>query len=175
VQIIYEVEITLIEYYRKGTENCYPVIEVCPSCFSRQPLLRHGFYWRYALLLKRSYLLPILRLKCPCCEQTFSLLPDFLLPFYQTPVKLILEYLKRYWHDRRTAVYYQRLQFYRRRFLKNLNLMEAFFRELGHRDIIPRMLKGKAIKLLDMVNAFPKAETFARRYHDHFQQSFMAI
>ena len=175
MQIIYEAEITLVEYYRKGTENDYPIIEACPGCLSRMVLMRHGFYWRYAVLLKRSYSIPILRLKCPCCEKTFSLLPDFLLPFYQTPVKLILEYLKRYWDNQKSAVYYQKLQFYRRRFLNNLNSVEAFFRELGYRDKIPQTIKEKAIKLLEMVRAFPKAETFARRFHDHFQQSFMAI
>ena len=175
MQIIYEAEITLVEYYRKGVDNEYPVIDTCQGCFSRVELLRHGFYWRYAVLLKRSYFIPILRLKCPCCEKTFSLLPDFLLPFYQTPVKLILECLRRYWAGQKPAAYYQKLQFYRRRFLKNLNLVEAFFREMGCRDKIPRNIKEKAIKLLEMVRAFPKAETFARRFHDHFQQSFMAI
>ena len=125
-------------------------------------------------IAEEELFIPILRLKCPGCEKTFSLLPDFLLPFYQTPVKLILEYLKRYWAGQKPTVYYQKLQFYHRRFLRNLNLVEAFFREMGCRDKIPRNIKEKAIKLLEMVRAFPKAETFARRFFDHFQQSFMA-
>jgi hypothetical protein len=69
-------------------------------------------------------------------------------------------------------MYYQLLQFYRRRFLGNPNRIGAFFRDKGYKGILPE--KGKAIKLLELISAFPKARTFAKRFQDHFQRNFMA-
>jgi len=72
-------------------------------------------------------------------------------------------------------IYYQLLQFYRQRFLKNLNriCIESFFRDFGYRGIITE--KEKAIKLLEMIrNAFPKAKTFAKRFQESSQTNFMA-
>jgi hypothetical protein len=34
--------------------------------------------------------------------------------------------------------------------------------------------KNKAIKLLEMIGAFPKAKTLAKRFYDHFNRNFMA-
>lgn len=174
VQRVYDFRIRLKEYFQKGVGNDFPMIDICPGCDSRVRLNRHGFYWRNAVLLKRDYRIPILRLICPCCCKTISILPDFLLPYFQRPVKLTIAFLKQYFACKRVLSYYQQLQFYRRRFLKNLVRIEAFFRDMGCREKIPAEEKQKAIKLLDMISAFPKAETFARRFNGHFQKAFMA-
>jgi hypothetical protein len=49
--------------------------------------------------------------------------------------------------------------------LGNLNRIGAFFRDKGYKGILPE--KGKAIKLLELIDAFPKAGTFAKRFQDH--------
>jgi len=100
------------------------------------------------------------------------LLPDFLLPNFQYSLEFILEALRKFFLDCKTTVYYQLLQFYRRRFLGNLSRIEAFFRDMGYRGFIPG--KERAIKLLELISAFPKAKTFAKRFQDHFQRNFMA-
>jgi len=107
-----------------------------------------------------------LRLKCPSCKKTVSLLPDFLLPHFQYSLEFILDALRKFFCGRKATICYQLLQFYQRRFLGNLNRIGAFFRDKGYKGILPE--KGKAIKLLEMIHAaFPKAETFAKRFQDH--------
>lgn len=74
---------------------------------------------------------------------------------------------------RKLKAYYQKVQFYRRRFLKNLNVVEMFFRDQGLRDQIPEPHQEKAIKLLKMIGAC--ASAFSQRFFSHFRYSFMAL
>lgn len=172
MQIIHAFHISPREYTVKGKDNDFPRIDFCPCCLYPCALPRHGFYWRNALFLKSQFRIPILRLKCPSCGKTISLLPDFLLPHYQYSLEFILEALRQFFVKSKTTTYYQLLQFYRRRFLRNLNRIEGFFRDRGYRGLIPE--KDKAIKLLKLIDAFPKAKTFSKRFQDHFQHNFMA-
>ncbi len=172
MQIPHAFQVSPKEYSKRGMNNDFPSVDVCPCCSYPTPLLKHGFYWRNALCLKHQYRIPILRLKCPSCKKTISLLPDFLLPNFQYSLEFILDTLRKFYLDCKATVYYQLLQFYRRRFWGNLNRIGAFFRDQGLLDILPE--KEKAIKLLKLIGAFPKARTFAKRFHDHFQRNFMA-
>jgi len=172
MQLICSFHISPREYSKRGKNNDFPRIDVCPCCFYPSPLPRHGFYRRNALFRKREFRILILRLKCPSCKKTISLLPDFLLPNYQYSLEYILYVLKKFFRELKTVTYYQLLQFYRRRFLGNLKRIEAFFRDMGYQGVIPE--KDKAIKLLELISAFPKARTFAKRFQDHFQRNFMA-
>ena len=172
MQLIYAFNISPREYYIRGKKNDFPGIETCPCCSYPSTLPRHGFYWRNALFRKSWYRIPILRLKCPSCGKTISLLPDFLLPYFQYSFEYILGAVRQFFVQNKTTIYYQLLQFYRCRFLGNLNRIGAFFRDQGYRGLIPE--KDKAIKLLKLIGAFPKAKTFAKRFQDHFQHNFMA-
>lgn len=174
MQIIHDFEISLYEYHKRGVENEFPDITTCPNCSYPAKLIKHGFYWRNALSFKKQFYIPILRLKCISCSKTFSILPDFLLPYFQYTLDVILQYLNDYFLKGKIGVYYQVLQFYRKRFLRNLQAIEIFFRDKHYRGIVPTQIKEKAIKVLDMISAFPKAKTFAKRFHNHFHQSFMA-
>jgi len=174
LQIIHDFGISPEEYHKRGKWNDFPEIKRCPLCLHPKRLRRHSFYWRNAVFFYGELRIPILRLKCLSCDKTFSILPDFLLPYFQYSLQYILELLREYFLRCKSRIYYQLLQFYRRRFLKNLNRIEAFFRDQGFREIIPE--KEKAIKLLKMIRtAFPKAETFAKRFQEHFHHNFMAI
>lgn len=172
MQIIHSFHITPREYHKRGKNNDFPQIDICPCYSYPSPLARHGFYWRNALFRQQEFRIPILRLKCSSCKKTISLLPDFLLPRFQYSLEFILEVLRKFFLHCKTTTYYQLLQFYRRRFLGNLNRIGAFFRDKGYKGILPE--KGKAIKLLELISAFPKAGTFAKRFQDHFQRNFMA-
>ncbi|MGI6308512.1 MAG: DUF6431 domain-containing protein [Dethiobacteria bacterium] len=172
MQIIHTFNISPREYSQKGKKNDFPRINNCPCCSYPSTLPRHGFYWRNALFLKSHYRIPILRLKCPSCGKTISLLPDFLLPHFQYSLEYILEVVRQFFVQSKTTIYYQLLQFYRRRFRRNLNRILAFYRDQGYRGFIPE--KDKAIKLLKLIGASPEAETFAKRFQVHFQHNFMA-
>ncbi|QGP92592.1 hypothetical protein MGLY_19780 [Neomoorella glycerini] len=175
MQLVYNFGISLEDYAARGKKNEFPVIESCPICMARKALKRHGFYWRNAGSDSEKWLqLPICRFWCRSCRHTFSLLPSFLLPYYQYSLKFILDCLIYFFSKARLLIYYQLLQFYRRRWAKNMNCIQAFFREQGYQEIIPPEFKQRAIKLLEMIAAFPNAETFSQRFHNHFRRNFMA-
>jgi hypothetical protein len=172
MQLIHAFNISPEEYYSRGKKNDFPRLDVCPCCLHPSNLPRHGFYWRNALFRNFHIRIPILRLKCSSCGKTISFLPDFLLPYFQYSLEYVLEAAKQYIEERKATTYYQLLQFYRRRFLRNLNRILAFFRDQGYKEIIEE--KDKAIKLLKLIGASPEAKTFAKRFQDHFQHNFMA-
>ncbi|RQD75970.1 MAG: hypothetical protein D5R97_05265 [Candidatus Syntrophonatronum acetioxidans] len=174
-QIIHNFNITLREYSKRGKNNCFPVVGHCPFCKYPERLVRHGFYWRNAVTAKEHLIIPILRLRCTSCHRTCSILPEFLIPYYQYTLHTILDSLREWYSHKKFLIYRQLLQFYRRRFNNNLNKIQTFVRDSGYRGIIPEETKKKAIKLLDMINAFPKAETFFQRFQNHYQQNLMAI
>ena len=172
MQIIHKFDISPRENHERGTLNNFPEINICPCCSYPKRLIRHGYYWRHAVFFHQYFRIPILRFRCLSCDKTFSILPDFLLPYFQHSLEFVLECLREYFLKCTSKVYHQLLQFYRRRFLRNLNLISAFFRDKGYRGIVPE--KNKAIKLLEMIGAFPKAKTLAKRFYDHFNRNFMA-
>lgn len=170
--IIHNFNISPEEYHRKGMKNVFPVVEICPCCSYPKKLKRHAFSQRYVISFNKPLQIFILRVKCTSCGKTFSILPDFILPYFQYSLESILYLLKEYFLWGRNKIYYQLLQFYRRRFSRNLNKIAAFFRDEGYKGVISA--KGKAIKLLKMIDASPKAKTFAKRFYNHFNQNFMA-
>ncbi len=173
MQLIHDFGISPTEYEKRGMDNEFPEVESCPKCSYPGPFPKHGFYWRNAVFSKRSLRIPICRYKCPSCQKTISILPDFLLPHYQHALVLILWVLEEYLKSSCKKTYRQLLQFYLKRYYKNLNRIKAFLRELGFYEKIPK--KEKAIKLLEMIHsAFPKAKTFAKRFQEHFHRNFMA-
>jgi hypothetical protein len=51
----------------------------CPCCSRR--LRKHGSYKRSVVFKRRVYIILVVRLRCPSCDVTFSLLPYFLSPW----------------------------------------------------------------------------------------------
>jgi transposase-like protein len=170
--VYHDFNISVEEYESRGKNNDFPTVEQCPHCKSRIRLYRHGFYWRNAVE-EKQHRIPILRLKCPSCRNTLSILPTFLLSYFQYTIDLILEKLKDILINHNTGHYHQLMLFYRKRFLNRLSQIEMFFRDEGFKDALPKDPKEKAIKLLRMILALGKA-TFLRRYTGHFSHNFMA-
>jgi len=98
MQLIHAFNISPREYYIRGKKNDFPGIETCPLCSYPSTLSRHGFYWRNVLFRKTQYRIPILRLKCPSCGKTISLLPDFLLPHFQYSLEYILGAVRQFFY-----------------------------------------------------------------------------
>jgi len=151
LQLIHDFGISIETYFNNGRGNTFPIFNTCPSCKAKKRLARHGYYERYAICKDGEYKLSILRLKCTSCKLTFSILPTFLLARFLHSVKYIQECLREYFLNNRLIVYYQKIQFYSRRFLKNLGLIEMFFRSIGYHGLIPENTKEKAMKLMEMV------------------------
>ncbi|MCW3491726.1 DUF6431 domain-containing protein, partial [Dethiobacter alkaliphilus] len=160
-------------YAELGKKNNFPELERCPSCRGVVRLKRHGFYWRNAIEGEQEYRIPICRLKCPSCEKTTSLLPSFLIPYFQHTLGHVVVDIHKGLTES-VDQYRQRIQFYRRRYFQQLKQVEMFFRAEGFRGRLPGEPKEKAIKLLEMIRAFGEA-TFVRRSTGHFTTNFMAL
>lgn len=171
--IYHDFGISVKEYEARGKKNDFPVIDQCPHCKGRIRLYRHGFYWRNAIEVEQCRI-PICRLKCPSCKQSLSILPTFLLAYFQYTVNVIFEKLESLIIKGKINDYHQLALFYRKRFLNRLNQIEMFFRDDGFRGFLPKNTKEKATKLLRMILALGKA-TFIRRYRGHFSYNFMAL
>lgn len=54
--------------------------EECPDCHRK--LYKHGHYFRHVITSKEILKIPIYRRLCLSCGKTFSLIPDFLIPYH---------------------------------------------------------------------------------------------
>lgn len=172
--VYHDFKLSLEEYARLGKENNFPSFDRCPCCKGMVRLYRHGYYWRNAVDgEKAEYSIPICRLLCPSCRKTVSILPAFLIKYFQYTRDFIFTTLKQVLINGGKASYRQLAQFYQNRFFKRLNQIEMYFRELGFRGVLPPSPKEKAIKLLEMILAPGKA-TFQRRPTGHLPHNFMA-
>lgn len=162
------------EYQKADLHKLLPVFNDCPHCHAQLRLYRHGFRNRYALLFSVVLLLVVCRFRCRCCNKTFTLLPTFLLPRFQSTNQSILSFLHSRWKVGQDTVYRQLSYFYRRRFLQNLLLLQGFLCSLGNRDPVPSNPKEKAMTLLDRMISGGGCEALAQKFFAQFQQSFMA-
>ena len=73
------------QYVKLGKEIYITPVFGCKACGYIGRLHRHGYYSRNVITLHSTHRIHILRLKCPRrgCFKTYSLLPSFLIPYYQ--------------------------------------------------------------------------------------------
>lgn len=163
----------LVSYATLGKANEMPCLDCCPICRAKNRLLRHGFYERNAIEEGESYRIPICRLRCPDCGKTVSILPTFLLPYFQHTMAFMIHILLAFWLASNLLVSRQLRRFYEKRVNGKQTEWELFFREEGYREPFPHGYKEKAITMLQMIQALGKA-TFTRRWWGHQVSSFMA-
>lgn len=161
------------EYAARWRGNLSPSIERCPNCNARARLRNHGYYTRYALEGETVYHLCIRRLKCMSCRKTFSILPDFLIPNFQSTFLSILRSIKERMRKQKAVGSRQRDQFYRKRFMQWLTRAEMFFRSQGDLRIFPVGSIEKATNVVQLILDFGES-TFLRRFPGQFATSFMA-
>jgi transposase-like protein len=171
--IIYDFNQTLESYVEQGIHNCFPEMEECPQCRAKTRLKRHGFYHRHAVEEGATYRISICRFKCPSCGKTLSLLPDFLLPYFQHTLHTVISRIEEKLINKKNQGVRQLIQFYYKRFINQITNIEMFFRDRGWRGESPPYIKEKAIRLLEMICALGKA-TFVRKSRGHFRNNFMA-
>ncbi|SDI89420.1 DUF6431 domain-containing protein [Natribacillus halophilus] len=159
-------------YAEKGPANDFPTFHSCPACSSINTLHRHGFYWRYGITEEGAEYIPICRLRCPSCKKTFSILPDFLIPYYQHTLHTVVDRIATVLQKEKGSGFRQLVAFYKRRFLKHLKWLHSFFTDHGVSVSFPCENKN-ATKYLTMIRDFGES-TFLRRSKGHLSSYFMA-
>lgn len=157
MQIIWPISLKQLPAYSQDRDSViFPVPEECPCCRSSRKLTRHGFYSRFALSKNHVYRINIRRYLCPSCLVTVSLLPWFLLPFFQHVKSTILESLRLSFLGSVLIVPGRQLSaFYRRRFSRNIPAIITALREIGWRAPLPGSEHEKAIKVVDRLFTLP--------------------
>jgi hypothetical protein len=105
--------------------DCYRP-DHCPQCQTKRPLTAHGFYTRTLIDTAFDGVIRVRRYWCQACRRTVSLLPEFVLPYLRSSLRVIALFLitrlllaQTLDHAARTAppaMPYQRGQFWIRRF-----------------------------------------------------------
>lgn len=143
--MIYNFKMSLEEYVEKGRDLAFPDIYGCqnPNCCYQGRMNHHGFYERNAISFNGIHRIPIHRYICPVCNKTFSLLPSFLLPYYQYTLTVLYICLYRYGALKKTLLQvvesldlvfmsHQHVSFYVNRLRKNEPLCWAILYQLGY-------------------------------------------
>jgi len=125
-----------------GKAIIFPPQYGCKNCGYKGKLHRHGFYPRNVITCHCFYRIFILRLKCPSCDKTYSILPKFLIPYYQYSFDVIFLclyyfYVKKYSYLKIIAIFKDlnpntlfsafNISFYRRRMEDVAPITNFFF------------------------------------------------
>lgn len=79
----------ITQYSHLGKGIFIPAPFGCKNCGYLGRLHRHGYYQRNVITLHSTVRIHVLRLKCPSCKKTFSVLPSFIIPYYQYSFEFI--------------------------------------------------------------------------------------
>lgn len=151
--------------------------EFCSVCGCKGTLIKHGYYYRNIVDNNSSLRLCIPRFYCKRCKHTISVIPNFCVPHFQYSSRFILSALKiiftgslKNLSDGIKALF----RFYRKRFIKNLPLIEMFLRYYGIRVALPDDIKKRAIKVYKSLISLPGEENLFQRFLRNFNKHFMA-
>ncbi|MCG9969980.1 DUF6431 domain-containing protein [Pelotomaculum terephthalicicum JT] len=159
MQIPWNLPVKLSIYAKDKYSVVFPVLTKCPCCNSAVKLKRHGFYERNALAGKRCYRISICRYLCPACLKTVSLLPWFLLPYFQHNRNTILKSLRDSLKKTTATLCRQLAAFYHKRFLANIPAIVSALRERHWRERLPADKNKGAIKIVRRLNFTRASET----------------
>ena len=172
MQYIHNFKLSISEYAKNGQDNVFPIVSHCPECHDQ--MIKNGFYLRYPMSYEKKYEIFIRRYRCKHCGFSISILPSFLLPHFQRTLKWLFQCIHNYYFKKKYILSRCQTLFYCTRFEENIPGMISYFRQKVNSALkFTSKTKKKAIKLIEMIKSFP-TPTFARRYNNHFQESFMA-
>lgn len=174
--IQYNFGIDLKEYEKRGKRNNFPVFDHCPNChcISAGNLHRNGYYWRYGITVEDGALcIPICRLRCTVCKVNISILPDFLIPYFQSTLHTVVEQISQAIKGEKVGnVSRQLLSQHIKRFLDCLEWIHSFFVSLGHRLGFSKNRKKEAQKYMIMILDI-SVSSFFRKSWGHLSSYFM--
>jgi hypothetical protein len=174
--IIHDFGLSIKEYVLKGKENNFPVIFQCPCCSAIGLLHRHGFYDRNGIVEDgEEYVVVICRLICTSCRKTFSIIPDFLIPYYQNTLDSVISGIDQSLAPKQSKKRMSRqlLSFYKHRFLSSLAWIHSFFADLGEVFGIAGEKKEQASQYLEKIRHFGEPP-FLRKSFNHLSAYFMS-
>lgn len=171
--IPYDFEVGLNEYWQKGKENDFPVFDQCPNCQcpAGGNLYRNGFYWRNAITQEVELCIPICRLKCLLCKVNISILPDFLIPYFQYTLHTILKSVEQALEKKKGNGYRQLWSYHLWRFKRNINWIHSFCID-NENDFKEKGIK-EATNYVKRILDFGES-SFLRRSWGHLSSYFMA-
>lgn len=173
--ISHDFGINLEEYAARGKNNDFPVLETCPNCKCIAPgnIQRNGYYWRFGITEDITVRIPICRLKCQSCKISFSILPDFLIPYFQHTIHTVLNRINGFLEKKKALGSRQLLRYYLLRYYGKLQWIHSFFIDIGHTIGMSTDTKKEAIKYMKMILDFGESP-FLRRSWGHLSKYFMA-
>ena len=171
--IPYHFPVTIETYTVRRRKNDFPTFDCCPFCRAMNTLLRHGYYERNAIEEETCHRITICRLKCPDCGKTFSILPNFLLPYFQHTLAFMIRILLALWQWGVQLCTRQLRRFYKMRLDGKLTEIELFFRKIAHLEAFPQKRSEKALAFLQMIQAMERA-IFTRKWWQHAITSLLS-
>ncbi|SPF49512.1 conserved hypothetical protein [Candidatus Desulfosporosinus infrequens] len=172
MQLIIPFSLTPLEYIDQFQFLDIQRPDSCPNCQVPHSFHKHGIYWRNIINVDYEGRLPVARFCCKVCRMTISILPAFVLPYFQYSLRYIIVALQTIFlvcQTQLTALF----RFYRKRLKRNLIRIEMFFRDQNWQEISPHEEKEKAKKIVCMLTV-PTAETFSQKFHQQYKLNFMA-
>lgn len=173
--IIHNFRIGLSDYASKGKENDFPLFEACPNCqcLSFGNLHRNGYYWRFAITEETVLKIPICRWRCLSCKTNISILPDFLIPYFQHTLPTMLRRILQILQNKKANGSRQLGMYHLKRYIKSLHWVHSFFGDRGKVTGFSGDIKKEATKYMTMILDFGESP-FLRRSWGHLSTYFMA-
>lgn len=165
--------VTIETYTVRGKKNDFPTFDCCPLCRAMNTLLRHGYYERNAIEDEVCHRITICRLKCPDCRKTFSILPNFLLPYFQHTLTFMIRILLTLWSCGMQRCTRQLRRFYKKRLDGKLLEIELFLRTLEHLEAFPQERSERAVAFLLLIQAM-EPTTFIQKWWQHSISSLLS-
>lgn len=172
--IIHDFGIELEEYDKRGLNNEFPVLNYCPNCncISYKNLHRNGFYWRYGINSDYESLIPICRFRCLGCSVNISILPAFLIPYFQHTLNTIMMKVHYFLMGKKTSGTRQHLAQLVLRYKEGLAWIHSFFVDVGQRLNFTTDIKKEALKYMKMIHD-TDISSFYRKSWGHLSHYFM--
>lgn len=177
---LYDFGIDVQTYANRGKQNAFPSIHRCPHCQAKRNLYRHGYYERNALVGQDAYRIWIARYRCVICKKTVTVLPTFLLPYFQYTIWTMIHWLKERLSSllgkgKGSSKFFplrQGVDVYMRRFLAHLPWLRWFFQTKGKQ--IPRLSDEPLVQAQEWIQHLEGAglekliEAMWREHSTHF-------
>jgi hypothetical protein len=174
VILIHDFGVDLETYHELGKNNDFPMVEECPHCHAKHSLHRHGFYERNAITAEKEYRLLICRFRCSICFQTVSILPHFLLPYFQHTTRTIVQWLHDVLHQTGTNPSKRQLiSFYLRRFIQTISWIYMYFASVKKSFGWERDTQQQACRSIGKIQQWGE-ERFVKESWGYLSTYFMA-
>lgn len=173
--ILHDFRIEIEDYEAKGKENNFPLFERCPNCQSiaQGNVHRNGYYWRYGINDEGELYIPICRFRCLACKITISVLPSFLMPYFQHTFDTMVGRLSSVLNGKKVKGSRQQLEQHMKRFNERIHWIHSFFVDLGYKLGFTQDIKKEAQKYVTMIQDFGESTSFFRRSWGHLSSYFM--